>query len=36
LARQIAQGFDWLKDFPTERNNGVYCRRRKLLQAIKD
>jgi SAM-dependent methyltransferase len=29
-------GFDWLKDFPSERNNGVYFRGRKILQAIKD
>jgi hypothetical protein len=36
LARKIGQGFDWLKDFPTERNNRVYFRRRKILQAIKD
>ena len=36
LACKIAQGFDWLKDFPSERNNGVYFRGRKILQAIKD
>jgi len=36
MARKIARGFDWLKDFPTEWNNGVYFRRRKILQAIKD
>ena len=26
LACKIAQEFDWLKDFPSERNNGVYFR----------
>ena len=36
LACKIGQGFDWLKDFPSERNNGVYFRARKILQAIKD
>jgi len=36
LACKIAQEFDRLKDFPSERNNGVYFRGRKILQAIKD
>ena len=36
LARKIGQGFDWLKDFLNERNNGVHCRKQKILQAIKD
>jgi hypothetical protein len=26
--RKIAQGFGWLKDFLTERNNSVYFRRK--------
>jgi hypothetical protein len=36
LARKIGQGFDWLKDFLLEWNNGVYFRKQKILQAIKD
>jgi hypothetical protein len=28
LAREIAQGFDWVKDFLTVRNNSVYFRRK--------
>jgi hypothetical protein len=36
LARKIEQGFDWLRDFPTERNNGVYFRGTKIPQTIKD
>jgi len=36
LECKIAQGFDWMKDFPSERNNGVYFRERNILQAIKD
>jgi len=31
----VGQGFDCLKNFPTGRNNGVYFRRRNILQAIK-
>ncbi len=36
LACEIGQGFDRLKDFLFERNNGVYSRKQKILQAIKD
>jgi hypothetical protein len=36
LARKIGRGFDRLKDFLLEWNNGVYCRKQKILQAIKD
>jgi len=36
LARKIGQGFDWLTDFPIEWNNGVYFRKQKIRQAIKD
>ena len=36
LARKIAYGFDWLTDFPNERNNGVYFRVRKIRQTIKN
>jgi len=36
LLRKIAEGFDWLKDFLSEWNNPVYCRTKKILQAIKD
>ena len=28
LLRKVGQGFDWLKDFVLERNNGVYFRGR--------
>ena len=35
LARKIGQGFDLLKNFPSERNSGVYFRVRKILQEIK-
>jgi len=33
-ARKIGQGFDWLEDFPSERNNGVNFRARTVLQAL--
>jgi hypothetical protein len=36
LVRKIGQGFDWLKVFLCEWNNGVYFRAKKNLQAIKD
>jgi hypothetical protein len=36
LARKIGQGFDWVRNFPSERNNGVYFRVRKIPQTIKD
>jgi hypothetical protein len=36
LAREIGQGFDWLRDFLFEWNNGVYSRKQKIFQAIKD
>jgi len=36
MLRKFGQGFDWLKDFPMKRDNVVYFRLRKILQAIKD
>ena len=36
LARKIGQGFDWLWIFANEWNNRVYCRARKMSQAIKN
>ncbi len=36
LVRKIAQEFDWLRKFPSEWNNKVYFRARKISQPIKD